>query len=78
MNANDFHLVIAALSGTPYIATLNKKKNGLMNGTRREVPTGEFVKAIIEWAENNYKPDETIELKRGGEIVLEMNFVKKS
>ena len=74
MNAKDFRLVVAGLSGSPYIATVSKKNPGVMNSNRREVPLGEFVKAIIEWAENNYNLDETIELKRGGKVVLEMKF----
>lgn len=74
----DMRLVIAGLSGTPYIATLSKREVGVMNATRREIPKGEWIKAMIEWCENNYQPSETIELKRNGEVIFEINCVKKS
>ena len=77
MKIEDTRLVVAALSGTPCIATINKREKSVMN-QKREIPTGEFVKAIIEWLEAAYKPDDVVELKRSGKVVYEISRVKLS
>lgn len=42
-------LVVAAITGSVYIAEVSKKDGNCMTDTRREVPKGEFIAAIVDW-----------------------------
>jgi hypothetical protein len=73
----NIRLCVAALSGTPYLSTIDK--NGCMTDNRRELERGEVLKFIHEWseAEAERTGENTIFITASGKKVLEITVFKK-
>jgi len=72
MAAKDYKLCVSPLTGTVYISKISKSNPNTMTDDRREVPKGEFLKAMSEFIYFNNIDNVTA----NGEIILEIKKMK--
>lgn len=76
--AESYRLVVSGLMGTVYIAKLTKQPH-IMSVTRRKVPEGEFIGAILQYTLSKIEEgDDTLSITIDGKVVAEIKIIDRA